>query len=190
MKKLILLLPALLLLFSSCHKDRALGWSGDVDELMKGLTYGEPPQSAYVAVAIGGQLTLKPDLGYGYCILPERSEIPVFNRWSVAGELGVFGRIDPATSYQDHDKCTLVPEADVITAMAVGTLHNENGDALYYYGDVICYEDGQYDGKYCISGGTGMFAEATGWISLDLVLSKDSSVWLAEVEGEILIPRG
>lgn len=173
----------------SCQKEKALTWSGDLDQLMEGMTYGQPPEPVYREMAFAGQFLVEPDVSFGYCVLPDRARIPMFRRMLIQGELDVFGRIDARQSFQDHEECTPIPEADIVQTTAVGTLVNANGDVLYYYGDAICHDDGKYEGRFCITGGTGAFSDATGWISVDFIVSSHSRSWEASVEGEVLLPR-
>lgn len=189
MKKHILLLSALLFLSLSCQKERVLNWPANVDEMMEGFALGQAPETPYTEVILDGSFELRPDVSYGYCLLPDIAAIPMYNHLSLAGELSVFGELNPKRSYQENEECTLVPEAGMVTTMVVGILYNEAGEALHYYGDALCFEDGRYDGKFYISGGTGAFTDATGWLSLEMVLTPRGKVWQASVEGELLLPK-
>ena len=157
MKKLLTLFTIFLFAFFSCKTERSIQWPVNSDELMEGITYGGPNQALNQECRLSSSFILEPDWEYGYCLLPERARIPIFNRFQINGEIPDFGILDPNFSYQYQEECQIIPESGIVSMRVTGALVNRLGDSIFYYGDAICFEDGRYEGNFFISGGNRHF---------------------------------
>lgn len=158
MKKLLILLLPLIVVFTGCQKDLATPDRTDTDMAANGRTENfvkNPLKVNFYAI---------PDLTMGFVeCMPVEFGIKVAKKFNVGGTATHFGQIKLAESSTEHTMCYLGPQPFQLTALGNGVIVAANGDQGFFTSSTLTNAmDMTFTGTVTMTGGTGRFDGCTG----------------------------
>jgi len=171
--------PALPLSLDSVHSEVGMVESAGQDHLV-------PVRWAYHMTASGTDILICTNSDGS----PPFLAIPV--QYAAAGRMSHLGRLDPGASGAAFTSC-IVNVVGGVPLTAVGTawveLVGANGDAVFLEGDLtLHFADLTATGEWTVTGGTGRFEGADGWINTRETPAEDGSGSVGTGEGMISPP--
>ena len=170
MKKLIFLITTFLFIAVSCEKEKEI----ILQPLAFNLTATSTP------VPTGGVLE---------CTLPDGTLFPFPKVAAIAGTATFLGTLDATNSTQQILNCNFNPGIMALVGDIEITLVGADGDELYFAGKANSYLSGIGTSFIEVTGGTGMFREAYGWMETTGTVDPATGIGTVTGKGMISPPR-